>query len=121
MDFGSGAICQLLSDVSPLETCNNVKSVRPYYASDLLDGNIGVAPQVRDISGVMLVREDQAHGVAVPFERLIDAPNPELKFLDRCHVFAVDGSGFGENLQDFIQVATMQFGSRSGVHEISVF
>ena len=73
MNCGSGAFGELLGDVAAFEPGNYVKSVGADDAGDLLDGNVGVAAHVRYVAGIVLVRKDKTHGVAVTLQCVVDA------------------------------------------------
>ena len=75
---------------------------------------IGIAAQVGDVAGVMLVGKDEAHRVAMPRQRFVQARRAGQEFLARGHVFAVDAGSFPQNALDAFQIAAVRGKGRFG-------
>src|ERR1019366_10253575 len=90
MDHRARTSRQLFSDVAALQPCRYVKAVRSHDAGYLLDGNICVSPKIRNVSGVLLVRENQPYHVPMSLEYIAYPSNAGLEFFEGGHVFTVE-------------------------------
>ena len=120
MHRGTGTAGELLGDIAALQARHDVKSVWPDNARHLLDGNICVSTEVRDVAGIVLVGKNQADGVAVLLQCLVGALNTRLEFFQRRHVLAIDCGRVLQYPKDFVQVLAVRFGRRSRDHGIGL-
>ena len=91
MHLGAGSVGELFGNIAAFQSCDHVKPVRGDNSCHLFDGYVGIAAQVRNVAGVVLVGKNQAHHVSMFLQGLAGASNPRLKFFNRCGVPAIDG------------------------------
>jgi hypothetical protein len=113
---GASTVRELLGNIAALQAGHDVKTIGPDNAGHLLDGNIRISTEVRNVAGIVLVGKDETNRVAVMLQCLVGAANTSLEFLKGRHVFAVNCGGVLQYAKDFVQVVTVLFERWSRVH-----
>ena len=81
---------ELFGNVAALQARHNVKTIWPDNAGHLLDRDICISAEIRNVSGILLVGKDETNSVTMMLQRLVGAANTRLELLKRSHVLAVN-------------------------------
>ena len=87
----SGTVRKLLGNIPAFQPRHHVKAVWPNDSRHLLNGDICIPAEVRNVAGVVLVGKDKADRVSMLLQCLVGAANARLEFFPRRHVVAVNG------------------------------
>ena len=103
-DTAAGARRELLGDVAALQTRQNGKAVFADDARHRLNGDVGVAAEIRHVAVIVLVRIDDAAVIARRGERLINSLLAASKFLRADAQCLVDLRRAGEDVSDDVRL-----------------
>src|SRR5512140_2214626 len=98
-----------------------MKAVGAKDPRHLLDRDIGIPTEVRNIARTVLGGKDQTDRVAMTLQGFIRGAAASVEFFAGRRVLAVDRGGIGKNSQDLVQVLTVGFGGSVGRHSRSFY
>ena len=86
----SGTVRKLLGNIPTFQARHHVKAAWPNDSRHLLNGNICIPAEIRNVAGIVLVGKNKPDRVSMPLQCLVGAANARLEFFPRCHVVAIN-------------------------------